>query len=303
MRFKFLRKYKKNEIMESLTGYCFLTPALIFFIIFMVYPFFQSLLLSFFKWDGIGAWEFNGVKNYIEMFTKDRYIFIALRNTIIYSFSATFGTVVVGFILAIFIDSKIKFWRIYRIIFFLTYILSVIAVGLLWTKIFALDGLLNSLLGVINLQKLQIAWLNNPIRSVLLMAFIGVWQYSSFPMVLFLAGMQNINEEIYEAARIDGASKLRTIFSITIPVLKDLFSIVIILQLIFSFKVFDIVYIMTGGGPASQTEVLGTLIYRYAFKQFKFGFASVLSVIMILLAIVYSFLYSRVSRYHSEIKD
>jgi raffinose/stachyose/melibiose transport system permease protein len=163
-------------------------------------------------------------------------------------------------------------------------------------------GLLNTILGVLGLEQLQLVWLGNRNTAMLAIVFMTVWQFSGFPMIFFLAGMQNIDPELYESAEIDGASTMRRIFSITIPLLKHVFSIIFMLQLIFSFKVFDIVWITTQGGPAGATEVLGTHLYQDAFRKNAFGYASVISVIMFSVATILSIIYIRVSGYVQTVK-
>lgn len=297
---KMNRRLKIKKTNENLISWLMLAPAMIMVIIFVITPAMESVALSFFRWDGFSAWVFNGIENYIRMFTKDPYFYPSLINTFTYQIGVTIGTVVVGFILAVIIDLKIKLWRIYRVAFFLPYVLAQFAVATLWRTVFAPDGLANSLLG--NLGLSQVAWFGIlwVVKAVLI--FVTIWQYSSFPMIFFLAGMQNIDEEIYEAAKIDGANTLQRIIKITIPMLKNVLSIIIVLQFIFSFKVFTYVYIMTEGRPAGLTHVVGTLLYRYAFRLNQFGYSSVLSIIMILVALIFAFIYIKTSGYEEILK-
>lgn len=298
-----INKINKNNYREYFLGYILILPAIIFIIVFIFYPMFQSLSLSFFSWNGIGEKVFVGINNYIKLFTNDRFFFTALKNTIIYSIGATAGTIILGFILAVLIDFKIRFWRTYRVIFFITYVLSIVVVSLLWLKIFDRDGIINNLFKAIHLGGLQRVWFDDPKTAMAIIIFVSIWQYSSFPMIFFLAGMQNIDENIYEAAKIDGASTIRRIISITIPLLKNVLSVIIVLQIIYSFKVFDIVYVMTMGGPSGYTEVLGTLLYKNSFRLHKFGYASTISVIVFLVSIIAAIIYIRTSGYYEKIKD
>lgn len=295
-------KLKKKDLLEYSVGYLFVVPAVIFILLFIAYPMIQSVILSFFNWNGVSEWKFVGIKNYINMFMGNRYFLTALKNSILFSISATAGTIIVGFILAVLIDFKIKFWKTYRIVFFLPFVFSIVVVSMLWLKIVDPIGILNKVLEVLHLESLQRIWMGDPNSAMIIIIITTIWQYSSFPMLFFLAGMQNIQEELYEAAKIDGASTARRIFSITLPLLKDVFSVLIIIQLIASFKVFDIIYVMTGGGPAGQTEVLGHLLYKTAFRLHEFGSASVLAVIMLIVAMIFSILYIRISGYGKTIK-
>lgn len=294
---------KRKVILENLTGFSFVLPLIIFIIIFLLYPIIASLVLSFFKWKGYGELNFVGIQNFIKMFTIDRYFPIAIKNSIIFSISATFGTVIVGFILAVLIDLKVFLWKFYRFAFFLTVIISIVVTGMLWLRIFDPYGLVNYLLNALNLADLARPWMGEADMAFAIIIFVTIWQYSGFTMIFFLAGMQNIEEDIYEAARIDGASTFRRIKSITLPLLKNVFAVVIMLQLIFSFKVFDIVWVMTGGGPAGGTEVLGTYLYQVAFRKSQFGGGSVIAVIMFLLALIFAIIYTRVLGYRRLLRD
>ena len=296
-------KIRKKNIIEYATGYLFVLVPLVLIILFIAYPVIQSLVLSFFKWRGIGEWRFIGFVNYIKMFTEDRFFYTALKNSAIYSLCTTIGTIVIGLTWAIIINLGIRFWKIYRFIFFLPVVFSQIVMAMLWTRIFDPAGLFNTLLSILHLEELQRIWLGEANTALGIIISVSIWQYSGFTMLFFLAGMQNIDDSLYEAAKIDGASIMRRIFSITIPLLKNVFSVVILLQLIFSFKVFDIIWVMTRGGPAGKTEVLGTLLYSTAFQSQKFGYASVIAVIMFFIAIIYAIAYIRTSGYRKISKD
>ena len=290
---------KSRRLVESYVGWALVLPALLFIAVFLLYPVIRSSIMPFFRWDGITDMKFSGLSNFVEMFTEDRYFYTALRNTFVFSAVATVGTVTIGFLLAAAIDSRVLLWKLYTIVFFLPYALSIAAVSMLWLKIFEPSGLLNHVLNHLGLDRFAVPWFDNPNTGLGIMLLVSIWQYSSFPMIFFLAGMQSIDQEIYESSKLDGASTVRQIVSITIPLLKNVFSILVVMQLIFSFRVFEIVWIMTAGGPSGGTEVLGTLLYRYSFRFLKFGYASVLSLIAVTVAVALSFVYRRVSGYEN----
>jgi ABC-type sugar transport system permease subunit len=296
------RSARRRSLHESATFYLFMLPAIAFIIVFIVYPTVHSLILPFFQWKGYGEAKFVGLDNFKTMFTEDEYFWTALKNSIFFSVSGTVGTVLIGFVLAVLIDLKIRFWRLYRFFFFLTVSVSVVVTGLLWVKILDPFGLLNTVLGYMNLAHMQKVWLGDGATAMPAIILTAIWQYSGFTMIFFLAGMQSIDEEIFESAMMDGASKTRTVFSITLPLLKNVFSVVTMLQLIFSFKVFDQVWVMTKGGPAGATEVLGTHLYTDAFRLIRFGYASVIAFIMFLVAIVFSSIYIRISGYTRTVR-
>lgn len=291
---------QKREFREYLTGSLFVLPAIIFLVLFIAYPVIQSLVLSFFDWDGVGPWEFYGIKNYIRMFTRDRYFFRALKNTIVFTILMMTGEMILGFIYAILVDLGIRGWKAFRFIFFMPVCLSQVAISLLWVKIFQEEGLVNALLGVLHLEQLQHIWLGDALYAMGCLIFVSWWQWGGWHMVFFLAGMQAIDPQIYESAKIDGARTLKRIFAITIPLLKNVWFILIILCIINGFKMFDLVYIMTTGGPAAATEVLGTQLYQHAFDVQKYGYASVIAVIMVLASLIFSVFYVRVTGYREE---
>ncbi len=288
---------RKRDLSDYLTGYLFILPVAIFIGVFIAYPLIESLLLSFYKWDGVGPWEYVGLKNYIKMFTKDRFYWTAFTNSIKYSVVTSTGLLTVGFILAVIIDLRVRFWKIYRFVFFLPITLSTAVVSLLWLRIVDPYGVLNTLLEIIHLQKLATNWLANPRLALGVIICIVIWQHCGFPMIIFLAAMQNISEDIYESAELDGATILRRIVSITIPILKNTFSIVIVLLIIGTFKVFDIIWIMTRGGPAGATEVLGTYLYQTGIWMAKYGYSSVIAMVMFIVSLALSIVYTRISGY------
>jgi len=295
-----IKKIKKRDLREYIIGYTFLCPAIIIISLFVLYPMIRSLSLSFFKWNGVGRLEFIGMVNYINMFTRDPLFYTALKNSAIFTFGATICTVGLGFILAVIIDLKIRFSKVYRFVFFLPYVYSVVVVSLLWRKVFESNGLANFIFEKLNLD--SVGWFSEPALAMGIILFVTTWQFASVPMILFLAGLSNIDENIYEAAKIDGASTIRRIFSIIIPMLRNVFTVIIMIQIIYSFKVFDIIYVMTRGGPGGSTEVLGTLIYKYAFKHSNFGNASVVSVVVFIVAIIFAVIYIRMSGFKETIR-
>jgi ABC-type sugar transport system permease subunit len=292
-----LEKIRNLRIKENVLGYVFILPGLIFTLMFVAYPVISSIFLSFTKWKGRGDINFTGLSNYINMFTKDLFFKTALKNSILFSLGAALGTVLLGFIFAVIIDLKVPLHKFFKFVFFLPVVISIVSTSLLWLRILDPYGLLNTLLTKLHMEGLEQIWLGNPKIALLLIIIVTIWQYNGFPMIFFLAGMQNIDEGIYEAAKIDGASTIRRVFTITIPLLKNVFAIILTLQLIFTLKVFDVVWIMTNEGPAGSTAVLGTQLYVNAFHANKFGYASVISVILFILAIIFSIIYIKVSGY------
>ena len=155
-------------------------------------------MLSFFKWDGVGPWEFYGIKNYIRIFTTDRYFWKAVINTLQFTVLMITGDMILGFIYAVLIDIGIRFWKVYRFIFFLPAALSQVAISLLWVKVFQEEGLVNTLLRLVNLGEYQQVWLGDARYAMWCIVIVSWWQWGGYYMIFFLAGMQSIEPEIYE---------------------------------------------------------------------------------------------------------
>jgi ABC-type sugar transport system permease subunit len=215
---------------------------------------------------------------------------VAIGNNLLFAFVVTVGTVVIGTALALAIDRRVRFWRIYRFVFFLPYIMPITVIAILWSN--ALDpnfGWITQLLRFI--PGVSSGLLASPNSAMWVVCWVAVWQLAGFPMVYMLGALGTIPTEIREAARLDGAGPLQTALRVSIPLCKDTLATVVLLQLIFSFKVFDIVQALTQGGPGNSTQVLGTLIYRDAFINNTFGYASAVAVVATLIIVIISLAY------------
>jgi len=282
------------------TGILFVLPVAIIILAFIAYPIIQSIVLSFFKWPGYGEWEFVGITNYVKMFTSDRLFLKTLTNTLLYTLIVPIGLVFIGLLMGLVIHLRVPGWKVYRVIFLMPIAIMQGALALMWARMLDPSGLVNILLGWLNLESLQHAWLGEPNAAFFAIIFVTLWQYPGGSMLYLLGGLQTIDEEIYEAAYIDGAGTLRRIISITIPMIKNVIGVVLLIQVIFAFKVFDVVYFLTQGGPANSTEVLGIRLYLLAFEERQFGYASVLATIMVIIAIIFGLLYVRFGGYRRE---
>jgi len=289
-----------KKIKKYFIGTIFLLPVAIIILTFIAYPAIQSIVLSFFKWPGFGEWEFVGISNYVKMFTADRFFFKTLTNTFLYTLIVPIGLVFIGLLMGLVIHLKVPGWKVYRIIFLMPIAIMQGALALMWARILDPSGLVNILLGWLNLETLQRAWLGEPNTAFFVIIFVTLWQYPGGSMLYLLGGLQTIDEEIYEAAYIDGAGTLRRIISITIPMIKNVIGVVLLIQVIFAFKVFDVVFFLTKGGPANSTEVLGTRLYSIAFEERQFGYASVLATIMVISAIIFGLMYVRFGGYQKR---
>ncbi len=266
----------------------FLLPALLIYLAIIVIPALYSLYLSLFRWNGVAVEKvFVGFGNYIELFFQDAVFLTALRNNVVWTLLSLAFTTTVALFLALTLNREFRGRSIFRGIFYFPYILSGIVVALMWSWIYHPQfGFMNSLLSGVGLDSLQRGWLSEPGIAFFAVFAAALWQAVGAPMVLYLAGIQTIPKEMYEAARIDGANSLQSFFSVTIPLLRETFVIVLATTLISSMKVFDIIFAMTGGGPAQTTQTLATWMYFQTFTFANIGTGTAISWILVLVVMV-----------------
>ncbi|PKR77824.1 sugar ABC transporter permease [Halalkalibacillus sediminis] len=262
----------------------FLLPNLLGFLIFIAIPIASSLVVSFTDWDLVGSINFTGLDNYIRLM-GDSEFWIALRNTFFFILGYIPLVMIFGLLCALLLNKKMKFRAFFRATYFLPVITSWVAVSLVWKWLYNPNfGLINYFLSLIGITGPE--WLNDPNTAMIGIILTSAWKDIGFVMVLFLGGLQNISPTYYEAASIDGASKIRELWSITIPLLAPTTFFVTIISLINSFQVFDQVMIMTEGGPGGSTTVLVQNIYNYAFRYYEMGYASAMSWILFLIIFI-----------------
>lgn len=283
---------RRNIRKENLTAWCFLAPFLLFFLSFLFYPILKGMRLSLFDAVLGGKSMFAGIGNYLTLF-KDGGFWKSMFNTLFFVVISTPTIVLVGFIFAMFINSKLKGTTFIRICFFSPYVLSMSVVTGLWIFIFQpYTGLVTQLTMALGIGEMY--WLNTKWLVWIAILITTVWWTVGFNMILFLAGLQDIPTDIYEAARIDGASPKDILFSITIPMLKDTIALVIMLQTISSFKLFGQTYLMAGGGPGTHTRTIVHYIYETGFTNRKMGMAAAMSAIFFIMVLVITLLQNRV---------
>ena len=265
----------------------FLFPALFIYIIVVVFPTVYSLFLSFCDWNGLGAKKFVGLKNYIQLFTSDSVFYTALRNNIIWIILTICLTVLLALLLALVLNRSFRGRIVYRAIFYFPYMLSWIIVGIIWKWMYNPNfGLINQVLGMVGLDSLKGAYLSNTKMALDCVFIAALWQGLGQPMLYFLAGLQTLPNDILEAAKIDGAGKFNLFFRVIVPMLKETFVIVLATQIIASMKVYDIVYVMTDGGPANSTQTLATYMYNQTFTYSNLGVGSAIATVMVLIMMV-----------------
>jgi raffinose/stachyose/melibiose transport system permease protein len=275
---------KSEKTRDQGAAFLYLLPALIFFSVFIVYPFFDGLEISLHRWDGFSQPMFTGLSNYKEMFRLDSLFLKSLGNTSVFAVYTVIGKNVLALFLAVFLSGRIKGRGIYRTILFLPTCLSFVAIGLIWNFIYNPSfGLINLFLSLFG-KATTISWLGDPALALGSVAFVDIWKWTGYHMVLYLAGLQMISQDLYEAAAIDGASPMRAFFSITVPQLTPVIIVNAVIALMGAYGVFDIIFVMTRGGPYNSTHTLLTNMYEVTFHQFQLGLGS--AIVVVFFAIV-----------------
>ena len=269
-------------IANKKTPYLFLSGSLIIITVFKIIPILVSLIMSFYKWDLVSNPVFIGTKNFIDLF-KDKIFLLSVYNTFYYSLGTTVFSVIIGLVLALLLNKKwIKGKQLFRSLFFLPAICSMVAISMIWMWMFDPNyGFFNYLLQLVLLPQLR--WLSDPNMAMPSLILLAIWANIGYNMVLFIAGLQGIPAHLYEAAQIDGASHFRQLWHITLPLLNPVTFFVVTMQIIRSFQVFSQIYVMTQGGPVNKTQVLVYYLYQNGFEWFKMGYASSISMILLLI--------------------
>ncbi|MEH7379255.1 sugar ABC transporter permease [Bacillus sp. JJ1533] len=277
---------KKDKLKRQIAPYLFVLPNFLIFFIFIVVPAFVGLIYSFTDYDGLAEMNFIGLENYKEVFTSSEYWKI-FGNTFIYALAVVPLIFISSLLIANFLIKEIRAKGFFRAIFYWPTMISAIIVGVTWKWIFGDSfGIINYLLESAGLEPIK--WLSDPVFAKISVVIGTVWARIGFFMVIFMAGLQSIPKSYYEAAQMDGASRLRMFWSITLPLLKPTSLLVLILLLIESFKQYPLVLALTGGGPAKETTFLVQYIYEFGFQKGELGYASAMSVVLFVVIAIFT---------------
>jgi ABC-type sugar transport system permease subunit len=276
-----------------------IAPAVLFFVIFVAYPSLDAIQLSFHSWRGYGDRVYVGFKNYINLF-RDPVFWMSVKNNFIFVIATTILQTFIPMLLAAMLARKGFFSTFFRVSYFIPNIISFIITGSLWAIIFEPNfGIINTTLMKLGLGNLAQLWLASPTWAFPCIIFVSLWQSMGFYLVIFYAGLQRIPQELYEAASVDGAGAFKKFIYITIPMLKPVTIVVLVINIIGGFKVFDIVWAMTTGGPNHATEVMATYLYTTAFGNVgtgtpHMGYAATIGIMILILSLVFSILQLRI---------
>jgi multiple sugar transport system permease protein len=274
---------------------CFLAPSLVIFILYRILPLGWNVLLSFEAWSPLKPAVFIGLDNYQEMVFDDDVFWQALWNTLGIIASAPLG-IAIALGLALLVNSEIRGRDIYRTLIFLSYPLMTVAVAIIWRWMFdERVGLINYVARSLNLVDQPIPFLNSFTWALPCVIAANIWQMLGFYMIIILTGLQSIPGNLYEAAEIDGANAFRRCLRITLPLLRPSLFLCFVIGMLNSVTSFDLVYVMTGGGPGRATEILVTYIYKLAFNQTRFDYAAAVTVVFFILLLAITWTANRLS--------
>jgi raffinose/stachyose/melibiose transport system permease protein len=287
-----------RRLQDHLAIFLFLLPAFVIFLLFIIYPIFRAVYFSLFNWNGMGpATVFVGLNNFKQILT-DHVFMKAVVNCLLIVILSLCIQLPLALMLAIMVGRDLPGRAFFRAIFFLPYVLSEVITAIIWMSMFSPDperGFINALLVLIPGVHAQ-NFLGD-LNQVLACVFIVLsWKYFGLHMLLYMAGLQNIPKEIEEAAVIDGANRWQTIRNVTIPLLGSTIRTTILLSVLGSLTQFNLIWIMTRGGPVNASEVMSTYMYRYAFIRFQFGYGSAVALVMLAICLIFSIMYLRLAR-------
>ena len=280
--------------------FIFLLPALVLFLTIIIVPIFMSVTYSLTEWDGIGKKVFTGFDNYKELFlTNSDGFWRAVKNSLIFAAGSVFVQLPISLILALILARGVKGERFYVSVYFIPVLISTVVIGQLWMKIYNPQyGLLNTVLRSMGLEQLTGNWLGDTKKVIFAVIVPVLWQYIGYHMLLMYASVRSISEEIFEAARIDGANGIQTALHITIPLMKPILKVCVTFAVVGSLKNFDLVYVMTGGGPAGASQLPSTLMVETIFSRNMYGYGSSMAIFIILECFLFAWLIRGAFRYN-----
>jgi len=287
-------KFKKHNYRKNLPLYFMVSPAFIMILILILFPIIFTFISSFYSWRGIGfEMKFAGFQNYIYMF-KDARFLNALKNNLIWIIMYLIIPTGGGFFLALMLNTNLKGQTFFKAVFYMPGVISFVVVGIIFSLIFnSTHGMINEVLKAIHLDFLTQSWLGSPALALPSVIIASSWQYVGFCMVIYLAGIQAIPQEVLEAADVDGIKFYQKVIHIIIPLLKPVNIVVIMITLINSIRVFDLVYVMTRGGPYNASETIGFLMYKVSFGSLLWGEGGAYGVFIFLLTSIPAIIYVR----------
>lgn len=293
-------KNKKGKLHRSVIPFLFICPVIVMNLIFFCLPSLQSLSMSFFEWPLLGEKTFVGLGNYQTLLADDQFR-TSLLFTMKYTLFVTPALFLMAFILALLIDGKFKGVTLFRTIYFSPVVISMTSCSLIWLWIYNdLYGILNYILQKLHIIDEAILWMGSEKTSLPAIVFMITWKMAGFSMLIILAAFQSVDTEVYESAAIDGASKARQFFHITLPIIRPQVGLALIMSVIGSVLAFEQFLIMTKGGPTETTTTLVHYIYNTSFKYYNFGYGSAMTIVLLMIMLALSFAQMRLLKDPTE---
>ena len=285
----------RRKLSEWLTAYVFLSPYLFTFCVFTVFAVCRAFYLSFTKYDLFSPPRWVGLRNYILLFRKEEFIKHALPNTLKYVAGVVPTQTVISLVVAFALDQEIKFRRFFRTFFYVPSVTSSVVISLIFMWLFSKVGAVNSILGLLGLPS-DISWLTSTTWALPTIMMVNIWSTIGTMMLIFLAALQDIPTEYYEAAMIDGASRFQIFLHVTVPLLRPAIFFVVTMGLIGCFQVFDQIYVMTAGGPLDSTLTIAYLVYKAAFRSTtpRVGYASAVAFVLAVMIFISTMIQRRI---------
>ena len=290
----FAKKHNRLQAKENIAGYAFVTPALTCFILFMAFPFFLTLILSFFDFNFLKVkklehlakyMKFCGFDNFIEM-TKDRRFVQSIINTVVYTLATVPASIVLGLGLAYAMHGNIFCKKLLRLAFFIPYISSIVALGAVFKFLFREDGIINNVLLSLNIIPEAVKWSVDPAVSKIPIILLSIWSSLGYVMINYMAAIENVPKSLYEAATIDGASSFTQFIKITVPLISPTTFYLVIVRMIAVFKIFSSVNVFTMGSSITSNTSIVQEIYSSAFTSYEHGYASAQSVVLLVINLI-----------------
>ena len=282
---------RRSVLLYRLTPYFFIAVPLAIYLVWVVGPMLYTFYLSLTDWDGISELRFIAYRNFSRLF-RDRVFYKSFTNNIKWIISFITFPVAGGLALAMALNREVPASRFFKAIFFFPMVLSFVVCGLIWSWMYQPDsGIINSLLRFVGLGAVARGWLSDPSLVIWSIIFVAIWRQVGYVMLLYLAGLQSVNPDLVDASKVDGAGSWQSFRHVILPQLAPITVVVVVISIIDSLRAFDLVYVMTKGGPFNSSSVLATFMYNEAFNNYRMGYGASISVILFAISLVFIFIY------------
>lgn len=287
---------------ERYAKYYMLVPAIVYLLLIGIFPLLFSFVLSFLNWDVAAGkpMTFAGLGNYVELFRDWRFR-VTLLNTVIFVVAAISLEVIFGFGLALLLNRKLRGQTIFRVLLILPMMTTPVAAGYTWRMLYHVtNGPINHILGLLHLP--IVPWLSSGRTALMSIIITDVWQWTPFVFIILLAGLQSLPREPFEAAAVDGASRIQIFFYVTLPMISSILIITILLRLVEALRIFDIIFVMTAGGPGITTESSTMYAKIVGLSQFRIGYGAAIAYVLLILSIIFFIILTRILPTEREIE-